>query len=152
MGRGRGRPKKLDEDLIRDALAAAQMGMTIDLLSDYVGVHRATVYEWIRRGSEEPDSIYRDFSDAVSRGRSQCAALNLHRIQQASADDWRAAAWIMERRFGYHRQLDVRAEYKEADRRPIQTGADLDELLSTLGRAEEIRGQLSSLVVHEDEE
>jgi len=147
-----GRPTKLDKDLIRDALAASQMGMSIDLLSAYIGVARSTVFEWIRRGSEEPGSIYREFSDAVSRGRSQCAALNLHRIQQASAEDWRAAAWIMERRFGYHRQLDVRAEYKEADRRPIQTGADLDELLSTLGRAEEIRGQLSSLVVHEDEE
>jgi len=147
-----GRPTKLDKDLIRDALAASQMGMSIDLLSDYIGVARSTVFEWIRRGSEEPGTIYREFSDAVSRGRSQCAALNLHRIQQASAEDWRAAAWIMERRFGYHRQLDVRAEYKEADRRPIQTGADLDELLSTLGRAEEIRGQLSSLVVHEDEE
>jgi transposase len=147
-----GRPKKLNKDVIRDALTASQMGMSIELLSDYIGVARSTVFEWIRRGSEEPGTIYREFSDAVSRGRSQCAALNLHRIQQASAEDWRAAAWIMERRFGYHRQLDVRAEYKEADRRPIQTGADLDELLSTLGRAEEIRGQLSSLVVHEDEE
>ena len=147
-----GRPKKLNKDVIRDALTASQMGMSIELLSDYIGVARSTVFEWIRRGSEEPGTIYREFSDAVSRGRSQCAALNLHRIQQASAEDWRAAAWIMERRFGYHRQLDVRAEYKEADRRPIQTGADLDDLLSTLGRAEEIRGQLSSLVVHEDEE
>ena len=90
-----GRPTKLNKDLIRDALAAAQMGMTIDLLSDYIGVNRSTVYDWIRRGSEEPGSIYRDFADAVSRGRSQCAALNLHRIQQASAEDWRAAAWLL---------------------------------------------------------
>ena len=60
-----GRPKKLNKDVIRDALTASQMGMSIDLLSDYIGVARSTVFEWIRRGSEEPGTIYREFSDAV---------------------------------------------------------------------------------------
>ena len=147
-----GRKTKLNKEMVNDAHRAAQLGMSMNLLCDYIGVPRRTVYDWLRRGSEEPGSIFADFSHAISRGRSQCAAMNLHRIQQASQDDWRASAWIMERRFGYHRQLDVRTEYAAADSSPIQTGQELEQLLDTLNAADVIRGHLAGSVIHEDED
>ena len=127
-----GRKTKLNQMLVNDAQTAASMGLSMNLISDYIGIPVSTMYDWISRGAERPGSIYERFSEALSRGRSQCA--------------------IMEKRFGFRTQIDIKAEYSQGERRSITSSEDVEALLSTLTLADGIRGQLGGLVVHEDDE
>jgi len=147
-----GRKTKLNQMLVNDAQTAASMGLSMNLISDYLGIPVSTMYDWISRGAERPGSIYEKFSEALSRGRSQCAIRNMKRIQDAGESDWRAAAWVMEKRFGFRTQIDIKAEYSQGERRSITSSEDVEALLSTLTLADGIRGQLGGLVVHEDDE
>jgi hypothetical protein len=147
-----GRKTKLNQRIVNDAQTAAAMGLSMNLVSDYIGIPLSTMYDWIRRGSERPGSIYEKFSEALSLGRSQCAMRNMRRIQEAGETDWRAAAWVMERRFGFRNQVDINTEYRQAQRRTLDSAEDIEALLATLTRADGIRAQLGELIVHEDEE
>ena len=147
-----GRKTKLNQRIVNDAQTAAAMGLSMNLVSDYIGIPLSTMYDWIRRGAERPGSIYEKFSEALSRGRSQCAMKNMARIQDAGATDWRAAAWVMEKRFGFRSQIDINTEYRQTQRRAIESSEDIEALLATLTRADGIRAQLGELIVHEDDE
>ena len=147
-----GRKTKLNQRIINDAQTAAAMGLSINLVSDYIGIPVSTMYDWISRGAERPGSIYEKFSEALSRGRSQCAIKNMKRIQDAGDTDWRAAAWVMEKRFGFRSQIDISTEYRQTQRRTIENSQDVEELLATLTLADGIRAQIGELVVHEDED
>ena len=77
---------------------------------------------------------------------------NMARIQDAGATDWRAAAWVMEKRVGFRSQIDINTEYRQTQRRAIESSEDVEALLATLTLADGIRGQIGELVVHEDED
>ncbi|WP_339823962.1 hypothetical protein [Sulfitobacter dubius] len=147
-----GRKTKLNQRIVNDAQTAAAMGLSMNLVSDFIGIPLSTMYDWIRRGAERPGSIYEKFSEALSRGRSQCAMKNMARIQEAGATDWRAAAWVMEKRFGFRSQIDINTEYVKTQRRAIESSEDVEALLATLTLADGIRGQIGELVIHEDED
>ncbi len=85
-----GRPSKLTDALRRRLL---------DLVRSGVGQGRAA-----RMLSVSPDSITRwcqvfpDFADALEGAREQSVATLERRVHAAARKDWRAAAWILERR------------------------------------------------------
>ena len=139
-------------EILRLASEAMRLGMTNELAYQYIGIGRATFYRYLSRGRNEQGTVYRQFWDVISRGRAQCAAMQLARIQKAAQDDWRASAWIMERRFGYHRQLDVRGEFAQTESLNLGDGDDLDRLLARIDETQVIRDKLISVVYHEDEE
>ena len=88
--------------ICRDAEKAAALGLSHPLIAKFIGVHHSTIYNWIERGQRERTGIYFEFSEAVKRGEGKCAALNMATIQKAArGGQWTAAAWVMERRFGY---------------------------------------------------
>lgn len=141
------RPEMISERHVRDAEEAMRLGMTNELASSYIGISEATFYQWLSNARDGRGGLYKRFSEAVSRGRSKCAALSLARIHKGAQEDWRAAAWIMERRFGYHRKSESVVEVG-----PTTGEADPEELIARILKAvpvaEELRGQL----VHEYEE
>lgn len=88
--------------ICRDAEKAAALGLSHPLIAKFIGVHHSQVYRWIQRGERERTGIYFEFCEAVKRGEGKCAALNMATIQKAArGGQWTAAAWVMERRFGY---------------------------------------------------
>jgi hypothetical protein len=88
--------------ICRDAEKAAALGLSHPLIAKFIGVSHTTIYNWIRRGQSEQSGIYREFLESVKRGEGKCAALNMATIQKAArSGQWTAAAWVMERRFGY---------------------------------------------------
>ena len=88
--------------ICRDAEKAAALGLSHPLIAKFIGVHHSQVYRWIQRGERERTGIYFEFCEAVKRGEGKCAALNMATIQKAArSGQWTAAAWVMERRFGY---------------------------------------------------
>ena len=146
------RTPEITPEMLRLASEAMRLGMTNDLASQYIGIGRTTFYRYLSRGKNEKGTVYRQFWDVISRGRAQCAAMQLARIQQAAQEDWRASAWIMERRFGYHRQLDVRGEFAQTESLNLGDGNDLDQLIERIDETSLIRNKLIATVYHEDEE
>ena len=144
------RPTKLTPRLVDLAEEAMNLGMTVDMASDYCGVSRSTFYSWLSAGQQEHDGLRRAFSDAVRQGRARCAARLLATTNAAALTDWRAAAWLLQRRFGYDSGMFSREE-RTIDETTIAQAADIQELMLRLAEIN-IEPQLSgpsAMVAHE---
>jgi transposase len=105
---GVSRRTRCTKAICREAEKAAALGLSHPLIAKFIGVHHSQVYRWIQRGERERTGIYFEFCEAVKRGEGKCAALNMATIQKAArGGQWTAAAWVMERRFGYSVGLEA---------------------------------------------
>jgi len=64
-----------------------------------VGVHRRSFDNWVARGaSDKPeDELYRSFRERVEAARAEAEARSVAQVAKAAGEDWRAAAWLLER-------------------------------------------------------
>ena len=126
------RPTKLTARHIRDVEQAMQLGLTYALASGYIGIGESTMYAWLARGREQPKSMYGKFREALKRGQAKAAAVNLAHIQRAADDgSWQAAAWILERRFGYQKAANLHIDDHTEQTTADEHAAD-DELAAVL--------------------
>ena len=103
------RPTKLTpdvQDLIVDGINA---GLTFGLSCSRAGVHPATFYRWLEKGETANVGRYSEFCDAVSRAKADSALRLVSQITLQAPTDWRAAAFMLERRFpdDYGRRTEV---------------------------------------------
>jgi transposase len=62
------------------------------------GIAATTVYRWMKRG--EPDRPFGEFCTALKRADAEAEIACLRTIKAAAnAGDWKAAAWMLERRY-----------------------------------------------------
>ncbi|HEY1064762.1 MAG TPA: hypothetical protein VGE52_01570 [Pirellulales bacterium] len=101
-----------------------------------IGVSRQTMRRWFNRGRKEQirlaggkskpkaaEQIYLDFAIAYQRGQAEAESQASQAIQREAADgQWRAAAWLLERR-APERWSDKRRE-KQEGRRDDQAESD----------------------------
>lgn len=91
-----GRPPKLTPEVQGEIVNAIVAGATYKAAAEYAGVSYESFNLWMKR----PGRMYLQFSQAVTRANARARVNLLARIQQSAKDgDWRAAAWILERRF-----------------------------------------------------
>lgn len=107
---------KLNYEVIENIYQALSTGHYPAFAAAKVGISPETLYEWIRKGRgdfqrlskleregiplrEEDYSIYFDLYVKVQRALFEVQEGPLTRIQEASEEDWRAAAHFLERRF-----------------------------------------------------
>lgn len=100
-----GRKSKLTPDLGERFCEAIRLGMNYKLACGYAGISEPTFYRWMqeaeRQGGRKPQ---REFRDALKSAEAEGAAHSLAVINRAAKDgDWKAAAWILERRHDYRR-------------------------------------------------
>src|SRR2546421_7144862 len=71
----------------------------------------------MRHGRDQRRGRYRKFLSQVEKTEAEAESRDLLLIAKAASDDWRAAAWRLERRwprrFGPQVQLSVRQEFEE---------------------------------------
>lgn len=82
-----GRPTKLTPEVQAKIIQALEAGATVQASCDFVGIHKATYYDWLIRGEAErtrrenngikegtkqwvAEQIYLDFSDAATRAQA----------------------------------------------------------------------------------
>lgn len=94
-----GRPTKLTPEVQDRIIQALKAGNYVETAAEYAGIGKTTFYRWMARGEQASRGIYREFRDAVMRARAEAEARNVAIIQKAAPDDWRAAAWWLERAF-----------------------------------------------------
>lgn len=96
-----GKPGVLDEQMVDDIVRMLKHGAYIVHAAGAIGVHRRTLYAWLRRGqadSEEGlDTIEARLwvRGAQARARARTAAIEV--ITAAGKRDWKALAWFLER-------------------------------------------------------
>lgn len=93
-----GRPTKFTPEVrarIIDALADGNYIETACALAD---VTYRCFREWVKQGQAEGEGEFFQFSQDVTRAMADAEAKSIAMVRTHSADDWRAAAWILERR------------------------------------------------------
>ena len=98
-----GRRTKKNQATLDGILEAIRAGITFERAADLHRVSRTTVYKW-RLDDPEFD---KDVLEAVVYSE----AILVQRINDKTVDDWKAAAWMLERRhpeqYSQRREIDV---------------------------------------------
>lgn len=99
--RGRqGRPTSLTPQTQTVITEALTKGMTLKRALEVAGIAESTYWAWQRR-AREGEEPFCSFAEAVTHARAKCQEELLDLIQIAAIEpkNWRAAAWILERRY-----------------------------------------------------
>lgn len=94
-----GRKTKLTPERQDKICELLRVGNYFDAACGAAGIHKATGYEWLKKGENAQSGQYYDFHDAVKRAEAEAEAATVVVIKKASIDTWQAAAWWLERRF-----------------------------------------------------
>ena len=98
------RRTKLTPEVQRRIVQAIKLGSTYALACQYAGISRATFFRWMAAGRQNHSPAKREFPDAVKEAEGGHALQTLATIHRAAKDgDWKAGAWLLERRHGYTR-------------------------------------------------
>lgn len=117
--RRRGRPCLLNPRRMRRFLAAIKNSMPLKHAAAFAGVSYDTVNRWRIRGEDEKSPVeFCNFYKALKR--AQAVAMNrlLRSVQRSGRKDWRAAAWLLERRhaedFGKINEVEKPEQFKSS--------------------------------------
>lgn len=108
-----GRPSSLTPEVQEIVVDALKAGAYHETAAGVVGVHISTLRDWLRRGARElrrlqrnpkakplkSERIYAAFSDACRKAMAGSELGDLKTIARASARQWQAAAWRLERKY-----------------------------------------------------
>lgn len=126
------RPSKLTEATITILCESAKLGLKVNHMCERAGIKPRTYYAWKARAKqgEEP---YSSFMQRVEKSQADGVAHNLAIILRAAKEDrsWTAAAWILERCFGYNKVIESPDEEVVLDVEEI----DVKELLAKLEKS-----------------
>lgn len=126
------RKTKLTQEIQNKIIQAIQAGATYDLCAQYAGISPATFYSWMKQGREGKDKTKIEFLENIKRAESRGAIANLGLIQKAATDgDWKASAWLLERRHGYSRNNLFNKQASEADSKDDITEMSTKQVLQS---------------------
>ena len=94
-----GRPTKLTPDVQELIVDGINAGLTYGMSCARAGVNPATFYRWLEKGETAKSGAFREFCDTVSRAKADSAMRLVSQITLQAPTDWRAAAFMLERRF-----------------------------------------------------
>ena len=112
-------------------IRSLQSGAHIGVACARAGVTRTNFNGWMQRAEYPRQDRYTAFRDRVAATLGELETSFLERIVEAAADDWKAAAWFLERRFA------KRWGKKDLPKTVVMTGeADRREDVSKLSPSE----------------
>jgi hypothetical protein len=110
------RPSKLTPALQQKVCDAVRVGNGFDVAAGFAGIDKTTFHRWMKRGARATRGLYRDFYLAVQKASSDAETRALAIVNKAAPEDWRAAAWFLERkspeRWGRREHHEVDANIK----------------------------------------
>lgn len=116
-----GRPSKYSDQKAELIVKAVRAGNFVETAAALAGLSKQTVYGWIRAGARSRKGKLRDFWTQIREAQAFAEARDLQELATAGANDWRARAWRLERRFGKRWAESRRVEAKVTGdaRKPI---------------------------------
>ncbi len=94
-----GRKPKLTKEIETKLVCLLKAGHVISVACAAVGIGERTFHRWMAQGWLETEGTYWQFRQLVLRARAECEVALLHTIYKHAKNDWRAAAWLLERLF-----------------------------------------------------
>ena len=95
-----GRPTLLNPTRQAALLEAIEQGMPLKQAAAIAGMSYDTLNAWQKRGeNESAPSEYRQFCQLLRHSQAVAMQVHLSSICDSAKRDWRAAAWMLERRF-----------------------------------------------------
>ena len=94
-------PTKFTKATVSKVLVGVRRGLPYHLAAAAAGISEDTFYAW-QRGefpASADDALKVQFSEGLTRAKGEAANHLTRRVYDASREDWRAAAWMLERRF-----------------------------------------------------
>ena len=110
---------------LQPAIDALKVGATYKLAAEAAGVAPSTFYKYLRMGRDQETPMLAEFFQQVQAANHDRSQFMLKRIEEGSRKDWRAAAWLLERRYLY--RLNAPMEIPEEE--PAKKTSDPVELL-----------------------
>jgi len=124
-------PTKFTAETVSTLMTGIRAGLPFRLAAEAAGVSETTFTCWqagkLPRGADR--SLKASFSAQLTRARGESALRLTGLISRAATDDWRAAAWLLERRFPkdfardaslYERLDALEASLQDAQQPPIR--------------------------------
>ncbi|WP_345736623.1 hypothetical protein [Prosthecobacter algae] len=94
-----GRPTLLNPTRQAALLKAIELGMPLKQAAAMAGMSYDTLNHWQKRGeNESAPPEYRQFCQLLRRSQAVAMQVHVSSICEAAKRDWRAAAWMLERR------------------------------------------------------
>ena len=127
------RPTKCTQEVTARMVECLEIGSTYKAAAMAGGINVNTFRTWMnkgtRKGARQP---YSGFHEAVKAAEAQAERHALQRVRDAMPKSWQAAAWLLERRYGYTRDGGA---YQEASVAASGTLAASDDMLAQLEAA-----------------
>ena len=101
------RPTKYSDEAAARILQALEVGATYELAARYGGISFDTFLRWRKR--------YAGFATHLHAAEGKAALRWLVKINQAAGGDWRAAAWMLERRYPHDYGRTVQEQHHTGD-------------------------------------
>lgn len=145
------RRTKLTPVVQQRIVGAIKTGATYELAAQFGGITRATLWLWLRKGQDQKRGIYRTFFDEFKSAEAQSCVRALAVVNKSANDgSWQAAAWLLERRFGYDRNAS--AVQINIDSDSSLQSISVVELLEQVKERQQALNILSGPVIDLDEE
>jgi hypothetical protein len=138
LGRWRN-PPTLSEAIVAQLESLVRAGNYLTSAITAAGLARRTFYDWWKRG--EPagelaeDRPFRAMRERIEHARAEGEARNVALIARAAAENWIAAAWLLERQYP-ERWGPVSVRLREGDEAAPAT--PLEELSDPFGEVDEL--------------
>lgn len=111
MDRTVGPKLKLTPERTARIVEAIENGATKQIACQVAGIGMTAFYDWIKRAEETGEEPFVSFRLAVLEAEGRCGVELLESVKAASkAGDWKAGAWLLERRYGYVARPDPEPE------------------------------------------
>ena len=95
--RGKGRMSKLTPEVQARIVQFVEAGNYKRIAAQACGIDQATFCNWMKWGEQQQRGRYFDFFKAVKEAEGRAEANCVAHVALATMNDWRAAAWMLER-------------------------------------------------------
>ena len=143
----RGRKSKLTPEVQAEIVSSIQVGVYAKTAAAAAGINETTYYEWLQRGREAREngraSKYRDFLEEIETADAQAEKQHFNMIvrqaagSRTSPGDWKAAAWILERKYPEKYGRKVAQEVSGPGGAPVQHQHEVTGMASLIDETEE---------------
>lgn len=118
------RKSKLTDETQEIIVAALEAGCHDEAAYVAAGISHQTFYRWLAEGDKAKSGRKCEFRDAVTRARGKAESAAVQAIAEQGKKDWRAYAWILERRYS--------ARWANVQRLEVMLEQELEGLLGIL--------------------
>lgn len=127
--RTKGRPPRLDQELIEKLCRLIEAGNYVETAVAHCNVPKSKYYEWIKKSHDpKQKQIYRDLRDAIEKAWANGEIRDVLAVGKSiEGGAWQAAAWRLERKFPKRWGRMERVEVSGPDAGPIEVKAGMDE-------------------------